>query len=63
MNNFIGDVTKVLLVDHTRGGLAVDTTFRGERITVDETNEPFLQTSLTVDIHYRHKYGDPTTLF
>ena len=48
---------------HTRGALAVDTDIKGERISVDETAEPFQHASMTVDIHYRHKYGDPTTLF
>lgn len=62
MNNFIGDVVKALLTDHTRGGLAVDTDVKAERVTSDETAEPFLQTSMSVDIHYRHKYGDPTSL-
>jgi len=55
-----GDIKKVILIDHTRGGNAIDTDIAGT--TPFETTEGQHYAGIIIElrIRYRHLRGDPT---
>lgn len=60
MNSLLSDVQTALQVDHTRGGLAVDTTEQGIGDMDVEEGQPELAQSISYRIAYRHHRTDPT---
>ncbi len=58
LEDLIEDVETVMYVDHSRGGLAVDT----KMLKLTTTNfwlQPHGVAELTFEIHYRYYYGSP----
>ncbi|MCP4601644.1 MAG: hypothetical protein GY847_14215 [Proteobacteria bacterium] len=56
------DIHKALLVDHTRGGLAIDTLpISAELMSADKKAKPTSGTQVGFTINYRYAYGDPYT--
>ena len=54
------DIEKALMVDHTRGGLAIDTNItEHEHVFGEENRKPSGAVFVNVDIHYIHKSNDP----
>ena len=54
------DIEKALMVDHTRGALAVDTDIlTDEHNFADEKMDPTGMVSITLDIKYMHRRTDP----
>ena len=60
MNSLIADVQTVMQVDHTRGGVALDTTEIGIGEMNVEEGQPELVQSIAYRITYRHERNDPT---
>lgn len=60
MNSLIADVQRAMQVDHTRGGLALDTTENGIGELNVEEGQPELVQSIAYRITYRHLRTDPT---
>lgn len=61
---FAADIEKALMVDHTRGALAIDTTIESVDIPYHDDESDADITGLavvTVDIHYRTLVEDPYT--
>jgi len=61
VNNMIADVTKALLADHQRGARAIDTKIISNYPFYPAVNAPEGGVVITIEIHYRTKYGDPYT--
>lgn len=57
----LADAQKALVVDPTRGGVAVDTKEAGNRLMVDAPAAPFLVVELDVEVYYRTAYGNPAS--
>jgi hypothetical protein len=58
----LGDILKVLMIDYTRGGYAIDTDILSNvsyAMEIAKTESGF---DLMVEIHYRHNRDDPTQL-
>lgn len=62
MNSLIADVQKVMQVDHSRGGLALDTQESGIGEMDVEDGQPELVQTVGYRIRYRHRRTDPTTV-
>lgn len=62
VNKLLANVEKALSVDHTRGGVAVDTDFISNTTILANDVIPYGGVEIKLDIHYRHKTGDPYTL-
>lgn len=60
MNSLIADVQRAMQGDHTRGGLALDTTESGIGEMNVEDGQPELVQSIGYRITYRHLRTDPT---
>lgn len=60
MNTIIADVQKAMQVDHTRGGLALDTNEAGIGEMDVEDGQPELVQTIGYRIQYRHRRTDPT---
>jgi len=61
VHDIAADVTKALLSDITRGGLAVDTRIVSIEDQLNEDLEPLGTCILEVLVKYRHLWGDPYT--
>jgi hypothetical protein len=59
-NELLADVKRALMVDKTRGGLAITTRMLGNEPDTDETGLPFGTHSARVQVWYRHSRTDPT---
>lgn len=59
MNSLIADVQKVMQVDHTRGGYAVNTIEQGVSEMDVEEGQPELVQTIGYRIAYRHRRVDP----
>ena len=57
----LADVQRAPQVDTTRGGLAVVTNERANRIFVDAPAEPFVVVEVDFEVRYRTARGDPAT--
>lgn len=60
MNRIASDLTKALLADHTRGGLAIDTTAMAT--TKFDDGAGSVGIACPFEVHYRHKIDDPTVV-
>lgn len=60
MNSLLADVQRAMQVDHTRGGVALDTTEIGIGELNVEEGQPELVQSIAYRIAYRHERRDPT---
>ena len=60
MNSLIADVQKALQVDHTRGGLAINTEETSVSAVQVEEGMPVLSATVEYRIAYRHSRVDPT---
>ncbi len=60
-NQAMAAVTKAVLAERTRGGLAVDTVEGENETFTGETNDPTGGVRVGVEIEYRHKEDDPYT--
>lgn len=60
MNALIADVQKIMSVDVSRGGIAVNTEETGVREVEAEEGQPSLNTVIDYKISYRHALTDPT---
>jgi len=60
MNTIISDVQTAMQVDHTRGGLALDTNEAGIGEMDVEDGQPELVQTIGYRIQYRHRRTDPT---
>lgn len=59
LNSLLGDIKKALMIDHTRGGYAVDTNIKySEPYEIAEGN-PQVGLLITVEIEYRHLITNP----
>ncbi len=58
-NALLLDVERALLVDPTRGGLAVDTEIRGNTLVVAAPTQPFATHVVRVSVLERHDLRDP----
>lgn len=59
LENFIRDVHKALLVDITRGGLAIDTRLTEDRVYYPtDIEEPVAIAELSIEIHFRTRRTD-----
>jgi hypothetical protein len=59
LENFIRDVHKAILVDITRGGLAIDTRLTSDRVFYPtDIEEPVAIAELSIEIHYRTRRTD-----
>jgi len=61
VNILLADIEKALMVDHTRGGVAVDTKLLGNSAFYNEVNKPYGGVEIRIEVHYRHKFSDPYT--
>lgn len=61
MDQLIVDIEKALLADPTRSGHAVDTFVDSFGIKPFDGQDGLLVASLNVRVHYRHRFGDPST--
>lgn len=59
LNNLLGDIEKALMVDHKRGGYAVDTIPQSNDIFERIEGQPYAGIVVNVEIHYRHRTNDP----
>lgn len=55
------DIQKAVVVDHTRGGVAVDTLEVANRVAVDAPAEPYVVVEVDLDVHYRTNRADPAS--
>jgi len=62
VHDISADVTKAILSDPTRGGLAVDTRVSRIEDQVSSDLEPLGSCIMEVQIRYRHAWGDPYTV-
>lgn len=60
MNSLLADVQKAMQVDHTRGGVALDTEEIGVGDLDAEEGQPELVQTVSYRIRYRHRRTDPT---
>ena len=58
----LGSVEKALYVDQRRGGLAIDTDVTGNETLIAEEAMPYGGVTIFMDVHYRHRLGDPYAL-
>ena len=59
VNKLVADVQKALLVDYTRGGMAINTKLLGNEPFYNDVNAPYGGVDIEIEIHYRHQYSDP----
>ena len=59
-NRMSADLTKALMVDHTRSGLAYDTTIDMPSLDIDQESAITIAT-VTVNISFDHEWDDPYT--
>lgn len=60
MNSLIADVQKAVQVDHSRGGLAVNTEESSVSAVQIEEGLPVLSSTIAYRVSYRHRRTDPT---
>jgi hypothetical protein len=62
LNSFQGDLEKALMVDRTRGGLAVNTNIRSlDRLEMGDDDD-FTGVIIYLEINYRHSVTNPKSL-
>lgn len=61
LNSLLGDITKALMADYTRGGYAVNTTIKSVIPFEAIEGQPYAGLIITVEIEYRHKLTDSTS--
>ncbi len=59
---FLQDITRAIMSDTSRGGLAIDTKITGNYPFVTVEGQPYAGVTVTVEIRYRHKRDDLTSL-
>lgn len=62
LNSLLGDITKALKVDVTRGGYAVDTEITDVSPLETEEGQEEFGLLITVDVEYRHDQTNPKTV-
>ncbi len=62
LNRLQGDIKKTVLMDPTRGGLAVDTDVLGTTPFETTDGQPYAGIIMEIGIRYRHLRTDPTAL-
>ena len=61
LNNLLGDIKKILMVDYTRGGYAVNTRIMSIIPFESTQGQPYAGLIIDCEIEYRHNITDPTT--
>lgn len=62
LNTLRADVEKAMMVDHTRGGFAIDTHPPSSTALDTEEGQPEIASLMQFQIDYRHARQDPTSL-
>ena len=62
VNILLADVEKALMVDHTRGGNAIDTTLIGADFIYGEDTKPYGVAIAMIEIVYRTRTTDPFSI-
>lgn len=62
VNQLLADVHKVLMVDYTRDGRAIDTKLMGNEPFYTNINKPYGGVDINIAIEYRTTYADPYVL-
>ncbi|HAH21629.1 MAG: hypothetical protein A2Y00_05500 [Omnitrophica WOR_2 bacterium GWF2_43_52] len=60
LNRLQGDMKKAILLDHTRGGEAIDTDVLGTTPFETTEGQPYAGIIMELGIRYRHLRSDPT---
>jgi len=63
LNRLLGDIKKAVLLDHTRGGEAIDTDAAGATPFETTEGQSFAGVIVELKIRYRHLRLDPTARF
>ena len=58
-NRVLADIRKAVMVDHTRGGLAIDTEWGQSSSFVNNDDFVFEGISAEIRVHYRTNYSNP----
>lgn len=61
LREFLSDVQRALTVDHSRGALAIDTSWEESVVFEGADEMPVKQAEAKVSVQYRTAYGDPDT--
>ena len=61
ISRFLHDVQKVIGLDHTLLGTAVDVRITGNRSSLSEDNEPLCGIQVFMEADYRFNRSDPST--
>ena len=60
LSSLLSDVEKILMVDYSRGGYAIETTIKGNAPFETIEGEAFAGITIEVEILYRHQQTDPS---
>ena len=61
LNSLLGDIEKILAIDHTRGGYAENTHLINAVTFETVRGQPYAGITITVKIKYKHSSTDPTS--